>query len=134
MQINSCCSVYCTVHYCTVFFTVLFCEVLVSTVLVCTVLFCTVLYCLHCHIQCTEDTLSISPAEGPAPPLLCGNLTGQHIYTRYTAVVHLYMAHCSYSTYIQSILQLQHIYRRFTVVTAHLYNVHCTSLQHIYTR
>ena len=78
---------------CTVLFgTVLFCTVLFYTIQLCTAPFCTILFCivlhctvLYCSFQCTEDTLSISPAEGPAPPLLCGNLTGQHIYTRYTA-------------------------------------------------
>ena len=30
--------------------------------------------------QCLSDTLVIVPAEGPAPPVICGQNSGQHMY------------------------------------------------------
>jgi hypothetical protein len=38
---------------------------------------------LHSMVgQCVEDSLAVAGGEGPSPPLLCGQLAGQHLYTR----------------------------------------------------
>ena len=31
--------------------------------------------------QCLSDTMIIVPGEGPAPPIICGENSGQHVYT-----------------------------------------------------
>jgi len=37
---------------------------------------------------CTDDTLTISNPSGPNPPLLCGTLTGQHLYLTASSACH----------------------------------------------
>ena len=41
---------------------------------------------------CTDDSLSLSNPGGPSPPLLCGTLTGQHLYLQASAACHKVVA------------------------------------------
>jgi len=42
--------------------------------------------------QCSDDSLTISNPSGPNPPLVCGTLTGQHMYIDASSSCHTIMA------------------------------------------
>jgi len=42
--------------------------------------------------QCADDSLSISNPTGPNPPMVCGTLTGQHMYLDASTSCHNFMA------------------------------------------